>query len=71
MTPDGPSVPGEIGTAGSPKGIEADMSGSVNRANALDHVVVVLFENRSFDNVLGHLYGPGDGKTFEASSGRT
>jgi len=22
---------------------------------ALDHNVVVLFENRSFDNVLGHL----------------
>ena len=34
--------------------------------NALDHVVVVLFENRSFDNVLGHLYGPDDGTTFVA-----
>ena len=28
------------------------------RANALDHVVLVLFENRSLDNVLGRLYGP-------------
>ena len=38
------------------------MSDSATRANALDHVVVVLFENRSFDNVLGRLYGPEDGK---------
>jgi phospholipase C len=30
----------------------------------LDHVVLVLFENRSLDNLLGHLYGPDDGKTF-------
>jgi len=41
------------------------MPSSAARANALDHVVVVLFENRSLDNVLGRLYGPGDGKTFE------
>jgi len=26
------------------------------RAQALDHVVVVIFENRSFDNLLGQLY---------------
>ena len=39
--------------------------------HALDHIVVVLFENRSLDNVLGRLYGPGDGKAFEASSERT
>jgi phospholipase C len=25
-------------------------------------VVVVMFENRSLDNVLGRLYGQGDGK---------
>ena len=37
---------------------------------ALDHVVVVLFENRSLDNVLGHLYGPEDGKTFEGVVGK-
>ena len=47
------------------------MSPSVTRANALDHVVVVLFENRSLDNMLGHLYGPEDGKTFEGVLGRT
>jgi phospholipase C len=27
------------------------------------------FENRSLDNVLGRLYGPGDGKTFEGVIG--
>jgi phospholipase C len=36
----------------------------------MDHVVVVLFENRSLDNVLGHLYGPDDGKTFEGVIGK-
>ena len=40
------------------------------RAHALDHVVVVLFENRSLDNVLGHLYGPEDGKTFDGVIGK-
>src|SRR5262245_60688327 len=40
------------------------------RSHALDHIVVVLFENRSFDNVLGHLYGPDDGKTFEGVIGK-
>ena len=37
------------------------MPRSATRASALDHVVVVLFEIRSLDNVLGRLYGPGDG----------
>ena len=46
------------------------MSGSATRASALDHVVVVLFENRCLDNVLGHLYGPGDGKIFEGVLGK-
>src|SRR5579862_3742171 len=39
-------------------------------SNALDHMVVVLFENRSFDNVLGHLYGPEDGKNFDGVVGK-
>jgi phospholipase C len=39
--------------------VEAGLPGSASSANALDHVVVVLFENRSMDNVLGRLYGPG------------
>ena len=46
------------------------MPGSASAANAIDHVVVVLFENRSFDNVLGHLYGPEDGKVFEGVIGK-
>ena len=32
-----------------------------------DHLVVLMFENRSFDNLLGHLYPPGivpDGQSF-------
>jgi phospholipase C len=47
------------------------MTSPVTNANALDHVVVVLFENRSLDNVLGRLYGPSDGKRFEGVIGRT
>jgi phospholipase C len=43
---------------------------SHDRSRALDHVVVVLFENRSLDNVLGHLYGPADGKTFVGVIGK-
>jgi phospholipase C len=41
-----------------------------DRSQAMDHVVLVLFENRSLDNLLGHLYGPEDGKTFEGVIGR-
>jgi phospholipase C len=43
---------------------------TIDRGSALDHMVVVLFENRSLDNVLGRLYGPDDGKTFEGVLGR-
>jgi phospholipase C len=42
-----------------------------NRFHALDNIVVVLFENRSLDNVLGHLYGPGTVRTSMGSSART
>ena len=41
-----------------------------DRSHALDHIVVVLFENRSLDNVLGHLYGPADGKSFDGVIGK-
>ena len=40
------------------------------KSGALDHLVVVLFENRSLDNVLGRLYGPEDGKVFEGVVGK-
>src|SRR3982751_3530083 len=38
--------------------------------NALDHVVVVMFENRSFDNLLGRLYEPGEVVSFEDVIGK-
>ena len=31
---------------------------------------MVVFENRSLDNVLGRLFGPGDGKTFDGVIGK-
>ena len=43
---------------------------SGSKDNALDHVVVVVFENRSLDNLLGRLYGPQDGPTFEGVLGK-
>jgi hypothetical protein len=42
------------------------MPGSATVAGALDRLVVVLFENRSVVSVLGHVYGPGDCRTFDA-----
>ena len=41
-----------------------------DRKNALDHVVVVMFENRSFDNLLGRLYEPGEVESFEGVIGK-
>ena len=41
-----------------------------SKDNALDHVVVVMFENRSFDNVLGRLYQPGEVESFEGVIGK-
>jgi phospholipase C len=41
-----------------------------DRSHAMDNMIVVLFENRSLDNVLGRLYGPEDGKTFEGVIGK-
>jgi phospholipase C len=41
-----------------------------DRSNAIDHVVVIMFENRSFDNLLGRLYEPGEVASFEGVTGR-
>jgi phospholipase C len=41
-----------------------------DRSHAMDQIIVVLFENRSFDNVLGHLYGPDDAKPFDGVVGK-
>jgi phospholipase C len=46
------------------------MSG-VDPKQRLDHVVVIMFENRSFDNLLGYLYEPGEVASFEGVAGRT
>jgi phospholipase C len=35
-----------------------------------DHLVVLMFENRSFDNLLGYLYRPGETRSFEGLHGR-
>jgi phospholipase C len=35
-----------------------------------DHVVSVMFENRSFDNLLGRLYQPGEVASFEGVIGK-
>ena len=35
-----------------------------NRQSELDHVVVVMFENRSFDHLIGRLYEPGEVRSF-------
>jgi phospholipase C len=40
-----------------------------DRSHALDHVVVIMFENRSFDNLLGRLYEPGEVAAFEGVAG--
>ncbi len=37
----------------------------------LDHIVVLMFENRSFDNLLGYLYGPSEVPRFEGLAGRS
>ena len=42
----------------------------LDRQNALDHVVVVMFENRSFDHLLGRLYQPGEVRSFEGVIGK-
>jgi phospholipase C len=41
-----------------------------DRSNALDHVVVLMFENRSFDNLLGRLCEPGKVESFEGVTGK-
>ena len=42
----------------------------LDRQKALDHVVVVMFENRSFDHLLGRLYQPGEVRSFEGVIGK-
>ncbi len=54
--------PATVGAQGIGKGLDA-----------FDHVVVLMLENRSFDNLLGHLYAAGAaprGQTFEGVAGK-
>jgi hypothetical protein len=41
-----------------------------DRSDALDHVVVLMFENRPFDELLGRLDEPGEVASFEGVAGR-
>jgi phospholipase C len=41
-----------------------------DRRKALDHVVVIMFENRSLDNLLGRLYAPGEVASFDGVIGK-
>jgi phospholipase C len=43
---------------------------NADRKNGLDHIVVIMFENRSLDNLLGRLYQPGEVPSFEGVFGR-
>jgi phospholipase C len=40
--------------------VEGEPMAAPDRRSALDHVVVVVCENRSFDNRLCRLYQPGE-----------
>ena len=42
----------------------------LDRQKALDHVVVVMFEDRSFDHLLGRLYQPAEVGSFEGVIGK-
>ncbi|MGD0250616.1 MAG: alkaline phosphatase family protein [Thermoplasmata archaeon] len=46
------------------------MMPGTGRDHGLDHVVVLMFENRSFDHLLGYLYRPGEVPAFEGVVGR-
>jgi len=41
-----------------------------DRKSATDHIVVIMFENRTFDNLLGRLYQPGEVQSFEGVIGK-
>ncbi|WP_339915814.1 alkaline phosphatase family protein [Yeosuana marina] len=47
------------------------MNHPTNLSSKFDHVVVLMLENRSFDNLLGYLYEDHvpEGKTFEGLQG--
>jgi phospholipase C len=50
--------------------ITGALGSASDQRQALDHVVVLMFENRSFDNLLGCLYAPGEVQAFEGVTGK-
>src|SRR5260370_13370158 len=52
-----------------PPGRYGDLSPRPDPSHALDHIVVIMFENRSFDNLLGRLYQPGEVASFAGVAG--
>ena len=63
-------VVGAMAASAAVPGIAAAQGAKPDRKKALDHVVVVMFENRSLDNLLGRLYAPGEVKSFEGVIGK-
>jgi phospholipase C len=63
-------IAGALAASTAIPGIAAAQGAKPDRQKALDHVVVVMFENRSFDNLLGRLYAPGEVKSFEGVTGK-
>ena len=47
------------------------MTNSTQLLNSFDQVVVLMMENRSFDNVMGYLYPPGSGVEVAGASGHS
>jgi len=47
------------------------MSAANPKDTRLDHVVAVMFENHSFDSLLGYLYSPGEVSSFDGVLGRS
>lgn len=62
------AVGGATAALGNP--VMAEPKNKLTKDNAMDHVILVLFENRSFDNILGYLYQPGEVPKFEGVIGK-
>lgn len=61
---------GSVGAASAMIGDAVLSAPQATKKNAMDHVVLVVFENRSFDNILGQLYQPGEVPKFEGVIGK-
>ena len=63
-----------LGACGGDAGEETTPGlGSAAALSKFDHVVVAMFENRSFDSLIGHAYQPGEaprGQTYNGVAGR-